>query len=84
MPTNCEPWPGKRRASEHALTDRQAGAARLTLAYQRSSTEPQTRPAPNAVSSTRSPDLMGRSRTHSSSAIGIEAADVFPKRSMFL
>jgi D-hydroxyproline dehydrogenase subunit gamma len=43
-----------------------------------SSTDPHTSPAPKAVMRTMSPSFTSPSRAHSSSAIGIEAADVLP------
>ena len=40
-------------------------------------------PAPNAPSMTREPSVIRPCRTASSSAIGIDAADVLPYRSKF-
>ena len=52
--------------------------ARSGVSYQRTAALPHMNPDPNAVMTTRSPGFTRPARTHSSSAIGIVAAVVFP------
>ena len=54
------------------------------VAGKRIAVAPHVSPAPNEVNTTRSPSRMRPARYARSSAIGIDAADVFPNRSMFL
>ena len=51
--------------------------------YQRMSVAPQVNPEPKAARHTMSPSRIRPCSTHSSMAIGIEAAVVLPYRSMF-
>jgi hypothetical protein len=48
------------------------------VAYHCINTAPQVTPPPNDAISTRSPSLIRPASTHSSSAIGIDAEEVFP------
>src|SRR6185437_14501339 len=50
----------------------------LVVLYHRMTAEAQVNPAPNAPSITNEPSLIRPSRTASSRAIGMDAADVFP------
>lgn len=56
---------------------------RLRLSYHRITAEAQVKPDPKAVSTTQSPLFNRPSRTASSRAMGMDAAVVFPNRSMF-
>ena len=76
MPTACEPWPGKTKAkvSCQCLRSDCPRAAR----QKSSSTAPQVKPPPTPSSITVSPRLILPARTASSSASGIDAAEVLP------
>jgi hypothetical protein len=53
------------------------------VAHHRINTAPHVTPPPNEAINTKSPSFIRPASTHSSSAIGIEAEEVFPCTAMF-
>ncbi len=71
MPTDCEPWPGKTNANE----------VMAMWFRSRADTAPHVKPPPTPSSMTVSPARTRPPRTATSSASGIDAAEVLPCRS---
>ena len=76
-------WKPFREIFPHADFLRALPRAEPDRAYHRTTMLPHVKPAPNAHSITTMPGFNRPVLTASSSAIAIDAADVFPKRSTF-